>query len=459
VIVGGGFVAGARAAPDRPALRFDGRSVPAGALLTLALRVAGGIGPGSTVAIRGANAPEVLAAILGTALAGGTAGVLDPGWPPAQRDAALAVLMPDLIFDEGGLGPPVPALPEVDPGAPFYAGFTAGSSGHPKQFRRSHRSWVETFEAGRAAFGLEPDDHVLIPGPIAHSLYLWATLDAVDRGALVDLLPRFDAAAAADRIEGGADRLVLVPTMIMLLAALGRTFPGVRTVLVGGARLDGAVEAQAVRLFPAAEIAEFYGASELSFVAWRSNRSPAPAASVGRLFPGVSLAIRDTEGCDLPAGMVGTVWVRSPMLALPGPDFVIRGGWATVGDQGVVDGAGHLSLVGRAGEMIVTGGLNAYPAAIEATLCGDPAVASAIVFGRPDAYWGETVVAVVEPRPGEVPTRHGLTERCLAALPRHACPRAILTIPALPRTPLGKIARAAVRAGVLAGDPAYAGLP
>ena len=147
------------------------------------------------------------------------------------------------------------------------------------------------------------------------------------------------------------------------------------------------------------------------------------------------------------------------MLALPGPGFAILDGWATVGDQGVVDASGTLSLVGRAGEMIVTGGLNAYPAAIEATLCGDPAVASAIVFGRPDPFWGEAVVAVVEPRPGLTPSREGLTGRCLAALPRHACPRAILTAAALPRTPLGKIARAAVRAGVLAGDPAYARLP
>lgn len=459
MIVGSGFAARARVEPDRPALRFDGRVVPAGSLMTLALRAARGIAPGMKVAIRGANAPETLAAILGTALAGGVAGVLDPGWPPLQREGALAALAPDVIFDEGGGRPPVATLPEVDPEAPFYAGFTAGSSGLPKLFRRSHRSWVETFVAGRAAFGLAAGDRVLIPGPIAHSLYLWATLDAIDRGALVDLLPRFDVLAAAAAIERGVDRLVLVPTMIVLLAALGRRYPGVATVLVGGAKLDDTTEAQAAHLFPEAEIAEFYGASELSFVAWRSNRAPAPASSVGRLFPGVSLAIRDAAGRDLPAGPVGTVWVKSPMLALPGPLFEVRDGWGTAGDQGVLDAAGHLSLVGRAGEMIVTGGLNAYPAAIEATLCGDPAVAAAVAFGQPDAHWGEIVVAVVEPRPGRTPTRAALTERCLATLPRHACPRAILIVRALPRTPLGKIARAAVRAAAVAGDGAYSRLP
>jgi len=119
VIVGAGFAARARAAPDRPALYFDGHIVPAGALLALALRAAAGVRPGRVVAIEGTNAPETLAAILGVALAGGTAAVLDPGWPPSQRDAALAALKPDAIFDHGHRPPPVASLPAVDPQAPF----------------------------------------------------------------------------------------------------------------------------------------------------------------------------------------------------------------------------------------------------------------------------------------------------------------------------------------------------
>ncbi len=456
--VGAAFAARADRTPDRIAVDTGTAPLAAGALLWALEAVAAAIRPGEVVAVTARNDGATLARILGIARAGGLAATLDPSWPATQRDAALAALAPDRVLDgtePGGTGslPPPPLG-----GAPFYAGFTSGSSGVPKVFRRSHRSWVETFRVGRDAFGLSADDRVLVPGPLAHSLFLYAALDALDRGARVALLPRFDAAAVAARLRAGADRLVLVPTMIAALDGSG-PFPGVRTVLVGGARLEGALEAAAERLFPQAEIVEFYGASELSFVAWRSNRRPVATGATGRPFPGVEIAIRDDTGRDRPSGEAGTVWVRSPMLAFPSADFRVEGGWGTAGDVGTLDPDGTLRLLGRAGDMIISGGLNLYPAAVEAVIAADPAVAACLVLGRPHPYWGEEVTAVIEPRPGAVPRRDVLREACRAALPRHAVPRAFLTVTTMPRTGSGKPARAAIRAAVLAGDPAYRPLP
>lgn len=434
--------------------------------------------PGRTVALVAGCAPRFIAGFVGIVMAGDIAAVMDPAWADARLEETLAELEASAVLAgrgdearlkgalsldravERGLEDRVALLhpPAVDVAAPFYLGFTSGTSGRPKAFRRSHASWRASFEAGRRAFGLRAGDTVLVPGPLTHSLFLYAALDGLDMGASIVMPGRFDARRLVARLsEGPIDRIWLVPTMAVALAeaaarASAGPFGQVATVLFGGARLDGAVEAATAKLFPNAEIVEFYGASELSFVAWRSSRDPAPAGAVGRPFDEVEVEVRDEQGTVLGTGSTGTVFVRSPFLS---QGYVIGGdgmgfrrdlqGWATVGDRGRLDEAGFLHLDGREGEMIVTGGRNVYPAEIEDALVAAMPLDGVMVTGLPDPRWGTAVAAILKPKGAPPCSLAEIATALEGRIEAWKRPKRAFIADDLPLTSTGKIARGRLR--------------
>ncbi len=521
-LITGGLLRHAERSPAHPALEVGGRRHSYGTLAAAIRRVAAGLGrTGEGTAARSpcpqvtpprvglisSNRPEFLEVFLGTALAGGQTTVFDPAWPPMTLAAELARSPLDLLFatpeiigaagevlapyrpiafgpdyaawrdrapEEPGPadapkhpGEPKaarpPAATEDDP--PFYAGFTSGTTGRPKAFHRTHSSWLHSFTASARELGTHAGDVVLAPGPLAHSLTLYAAVEALAAGATIDLLPRFDATAALERLRQGAHTvLVAVPTVLMAIAAAaGDGFaanPALRAVISSGAKLAPALLDRLAALFPRAELIEYYGASELSFVALRSSRAGAPPDSVGRPFAGVEVSIRRPDGSEAAAGETGLLWVRSAMVcsgyADPVDDtgFRTADGWATVGDHAWRDAAGWLYLAGREQDMIISGGLNLYPAEIEAVLRRLPGVADAAVVGMPDPYWGEQVCGVLALAAAASPTLAEIQAHCRVALAGHKVPRRVLVAAALPLTPSGKVARAELRRRVAAADPA-----
>lgn len=496
-------------APDRPALAIA-REVRCYGELGAAVRAVGaaiadaGNGPEVTTGQRGsvstptigllsANRSEFLEIFLGTALVGGRTLVFDPAWPIATLRAEFARTPPDLLFAEPErvealgdiagttrlvtLGPEFAAwrghvfsaggreTAAIDD-RPFYVGFTSGTTGRPKAFVRTHDSWLRSFAASAQEFAIGAGDIVLAPGPLAHSLTLYAAVEALAQGATVDLLPRFDAVAALDRLrQASATVLVAVPTMLKTIADAasaddaGADFAALRLVISSGAKLSPVLLDRLVALFPRAEIVEYYGASELSFVALRSSRAGAPPDSVGRPFRGVELSIRRPDSGEAAAGEVGLLWVRSGMICTgylaPVDDtgFRTHDGWATVGDCAWRDAAGWLYLAGREQDMIITGGLNVYPAEVEAVLRTLRGVIEAAVFGVADPDWGERVCAVlVGPGAGHL-RRDAVQAQCRTVLAPHKLPRRVLVAPALPLTPSGKLARAELRRQVSTADP------
>lgn len=170
---------------------------------------------------------------------------------------------------------------------------------------------------------------------------------------------------------------------------------GLTAIVCAGQPLDPATLAAARRWAPEAVIWEYYGAAELGFVAAR-RRCPgepldAEDTSVGEAFPGVELAVLDDAGRPVPDGRPGTICVRSQLVCdgyLWGDDgLALRrlGGMATVRDQGFLRD-GRLRVLGRAAELIVTGGHNVYPHEVEAALTGVPGVAAAVVVGLPGGW-------------------------------------------------------------------------
>lgn len=463
-------------------------------------------------------------AFLGAGVAGAAAMVLQDAWSERDLGHALALGRPALVLAAAdraervarhlpeGVVVPVgsdgvagsvasmvdrrsPSGPRqrrdehhVDSTSAFYIGFTSGSTGRPKGFVRSHRSWLRSFDAS-TVFGIDGTDHVLAPGPLDHSLFLYAAVHGLSVGATVHLHRRFVANAVLDSLARHPIRHVyLVPTMLTaLLRAADRrarprspgrfgsaacvrepgsaTFPPVRTVICSGARWPAATHARMRDLFPNAVAIDFYGASETSFI---SLRRPDPAdarTSVGRPFPGVEVAVRRNDGSAAATGETGRLWVRSDMLFSGYLDAAEAGaewdgdGWLTIGDLAHLDDRGRLHLTGRETAMLVCGGVNVFPEEIEAVLLEVPEVAEAAVAGIPDDYWGERLCAVVRWHDGRALPRRRLREHCRAHLARGKRPQRWLQVDDFPRTASGKIARGVLTEQLRAGTLAAAVLP
>jgi acyl-CoA synthetase (AMP-forming)/AMP-acid ligase II len=176
---------------------------------------------------------------------------------------------------------------------------------------------------------------------------------------------------------------------------------------------------------------------------------------VGQAYPGVAITIRDPEENDVGTDVPGTIFVNSDLIAdgyLWGDDgqaFRVTPAGATVGDLGEIDANGMLRVIGRAGGMMISGGNNVYPAEVESALKTCPGVEEAVVFGLPDAYYGQRIVAVVS---GEAIDAKILADHCAGKLARFKIPRQFYQIGAWPMTSSGKIARGQVQASVISGD-------
>ncbi|WP_430514045.1 AMP-binding protein [Pannonibacter phragmitetus] len=399
---------------------------------------------------------QALLAFFAAGRAGGIALMLDTTWPDALRDQILAASVPDLVIDAAAF-PALLAGPEdrkATAGAPlpfpapedlFYAGFTSGSTGVPKGFARTHRSWTESFRLSAAAFGTSPEDKVLVCGGLVHSLHLYAAVEGLCAGASVEVMPRFQPKAVARRLaDAGMTILYATPTQLQLILRDVETAPALRLVLSSGAKLQPEDRQMLSRHLPGARTCEFYGASEMSFISLQDGT--APEASVGRPFPGVDTSIRDAQGRVLPPGQVGHLWVRSPLLfdryiCGGGEEVRWQDGWLTIGDRGWIDEAGFLYLAGRDKRMINSSGLNIFPEEVEKVLRAVPGVTSAAVFGVQDRLRGQKLTAAIWPEPEAAASlKDGsmLRRAVLTALGRARCPRVFLLFDAFPLTPGGK---------------------
>ncbi|WP_435735489.1 class I adenylate-forming enzyme family protein [Cellulosimicrobium sp. PMB13] len=460
------------ASRDRVALRTADRSrtyaalgadVRAGATF---LRAAG-TAPGDLVAVSLPDPVDLLTAVLAVDLAGATPLVCDPAWPRAHRAEVLRSVRPRTFVEV-----PLPrgtvrdAETTVDPGPDdlAWAGFSSGSTGRPRAVVRTRASWVDSFDDVTRLTGVAPTDTVLVPGPLASSLYCFAAVHTLALGACA-YLTRTPAALTAALAR--CDVVHLVPSVLEeVLDALDAGAPSrLRQVVVGGASLPAGVRGRAARHDLA--VLAYYGAVELSFVAHD------PDGAGLRAFPGVELDVRPLAGAS-----VGEVWVRSPWVAqgylahATGP-LRREGDWATVGDLAepladplrapdpsadppcvtdsptdplrTADPVGGVGLVlrGRGDGAILTGGSTVVPEDVEVVLRAVPGVRDVVVLGTPHRRLGAVVTAVVEcdARPG---LRAHLERVARSALAPSQRPRRWYGTPALPRTPSGKPARGAL---------------
>ena len=221
---------------------------------------------------------------------GRCAAVADPDWPTevhARMEAALRDM---------GDQSPAPNPPPT-PETPFYIGFTSGSTGLPKGFRRHHRSWAETFRITLQTFGPVAGGRVLAPGRMSHSLFLFGALLGLWSGGGTSVQSRFSAGRTlATLADGSCPVMVSVPSQLLMLLTAARRrrispIPELKLLLISGARWAHENTAPLQALFPQARIITFYGASETSYVSWMQATPDAPPQAVGRPFGNVQVHI------------------------------------------------------------------------------------------------------------------------------------------------------------------------
>ncbi|HET9729429.1 MAG TPA: AMP-binding protein, partial [Acidimicrobiia bacterium] len=200
---------------------------------------------------------------------------------------------------------------------------------------------------------------------------------------------------------------------------------------------------------------EYYGATEGAGTVVSPGQWLKRPGTVGKVEPADHIRVLDADGNEVPAGTVGTIYLKAPAATrfeyFKAPEKTAgsyRGDYFTLGDVGYVDDEGFLFLTDRSAHLIITGGVNVYPAEIEAVLLEHPAVGDVGVVGVPDEEWGERVVAAVELQPDVAPTDALATDLiswCRDRLAHYKCPRQVVFREALPRHDNGKLYKQQLR--------------
>jgi len=327
---------------------------------------------------------------------------------------------------------------------PCFQCMSSGTTGQPKSIRRTHLSWIKSFEINAGKFSLTPADSYGVLGHLSHSLALYSVMEAAHIGADIHVLAQMRPDRQIKALAAQETSILYAtPTQLRLLFAtensLGpQTLPAVRFVFCGGGNLDQTTRENAAVFFPNAALHEFYGASETSFISIADVETP--TGSVGKAYPGVSVEIRQEE-IALKNG-VGEVWVKSPYLFNgyghgDSEDTVWRDRFLSVGEMGWIDDRGNLFIAGRKSRMVTIADQNAFPEEAEEFLLSDPDVPHCCVLPRPDVKRGNVFVAIVAGNEN-AETRDRLIKLCRQTLGPLKAPRKIIFLPDFPLLSSGK---------------------
>jgi long-chain acyl-CoA synthetase len=466
--------------------------------------VALGVARGDRVALVVRNEPRFLEATMAIALAGAVPVPINVHWTPAEIGHVLADSDCAVVFAHSGLVPVVEAtepartiielvepaavaaafglspaasgahleyeawlsgatpLREPVEGAPMSLIYTSGTTGTPKGVVRDP---VSPDRAGDLAqllcegLAFEPGMRTLIPAPLYHTAPNAHALFAVRLGCDVTILPRFDAEAMLALIERHRiEHVQLVPTMLTRLLALAPEVRArydvgsLRSVVHAAAPCPPDVK-RAVIDWWGPIVSEYYGGTEVGIVVKADTAQwLAHPGTVGRPVQDAAVRVLDANGEEVSPGETGEVYLRPPSCW---PDFTYQGladqraaidrdGFVTLGDIGRVDVDGFLYLTDRSKDMVISGGVNIYPAEVEACLMELEGVRDVAVFGVPDADWGEALVAHVERAEGAPLDADAVQAHVRARLAGYKVPRRVV-FEALPREDTGKLFKRRLR--------------
>jgi len=470
-------------------LVFNASEIEPAALEERVRRAAGalerlGVRQGDVVCILLHNGPAFLEAQLAARLLGAYWCPInwhykadEAGW--ILRDSGAKVLVTDdALRAQAGAGIP-PGLPVVNDWKQFLDGqvpwkaeerrpgtlmpYTSGTTGRAKGIRRlpqTPEQLAQLQQGMRQVLGIEPGMRALHPAPLYHSAPSSYAVQAALHGELLVLEERFDAERALSLIE--RHRLThayLVPTMYLRLLRLSEAvkrrydLSSMLFVASTGSPCPAEVKRAMIDWWGPV-FNESYAASELGYVtSIGSEEALRKPGAAGRPVGAATLRILDESGRELPRGEVGLIYARQPAY----PDFtynnnpearrtIERDGLLSLGDMGFIDDDGYLYVCDRASDMVISGGVNIYPAEIEAVLTLMPGVRDCAVFGIPDEEFGEALAAAVQTEAGSLLQSEDVRRYLQEKIANYKVPKVVTFHAELPREESGKIFKRRLRA-------------
>jgi long-chain acyl-CoA synthetase len=351
---------------------------------------------------------------------------------------------------------------QVAPGDLAALFYTGGTTGLPKGVMLTHGNLVANAFNKMLACSLRSDDVFLGAPAMFHVAGIAPLTGLTWLGATTVTTPMFDPALCLDLIAQHRVTLFLpVPTMLASLVAEQRDRPrdvsSLRLLGHAGSPIAQELIRQAHEVFPHAELAQFYGATETSSVVTRLRHEERTigtdlAGSCGQPAIGVVVATLRPDGSECEPGEVGEVVARSNAVTVgywrneQATTEALRDNWYHTGDLGYLDDRNYLFVVDRAKDMIVTGAENVYSIEVEDALYRHPSVAEAAVFGVPDERWGEAVHAIVVVNPGMSADGEELRLHCRELIAGYKVPKVIeISGEPLPKSGPGKVLKRVLR--------------
>ena len=450
--------------PGAPLLwTADGEATSAGAFEALTRAIAGrlraaGLSLGDRVLFGARSSVDLAAAHVGALRAGLVVVPANPAFTAAELcrvalDARPRAAVVDSEQQAGWLRAAIPGLvvtgPAVDlpdgtaagldsarPTDPAMIMYTSGTTGVPKGAVLTHANLLASSIAVGVAWRWSPADRLILALPMFHAHGLCVALHGtLLAGASAVLLPRFDVDAILDGCRDGATMFFGVPTMYHRLAASDRAaeLSSLRLCVSGSAPLAADLH-HALHERTGQAVLERYGLTETLMNISNPYDGERRAGSVGLPLPGVEVRV-DAAGQLLVRGpsVFAGYWEHPEETAA-----VLRDGWMHTGDLGARDPDGYFRILGRARELIISGGYNVYPREVEDVLAQHPGVVEAAVVGTPSEEWGEVVTAYVVAAP-EPPSADDLEAFAATRLAPYKRPRIVRFVDALPRNALGKV--------------------
>lgn len=481
----------ALADPDRPFLLLpDGATVTYGGLLAKTGQYANalatlGIVKGDRVALQVAKCPEALVLYLACLRIGAAFLPLNPAYTPTEtlyflNDAETGLFLcdPHRLPEMAGPGVPGrmmalsgdddsfatlaarqgtdridPAFSSSDLAAILY---TSGTTGRSKGVMLTRNNLSSNAAALRETWAFTAKDVVLHALPIFHTHGLFvATNTAIVSGAAMIFLPDFNVETVLSFLPQ-ASVMMGVPTYYTRLLGnpgLSRAVCSyVRLFISGSAPLSAVTHAEWLARTGHA-ILERYGMTETNMLTSNPYRGDRRAGTVGMPLPGVEIrVVSPTTGTSISHGEIGEIEVRGPNVfsaywrspEKTAAEFRSDGFFRT-GDMGAFDADGYLRIVGRSKDLVISGGLNVYPAEVEAALDDLPGVAASAVIGVPHPDFGEAVLALVVARPDANLVGEDMRAALRKVLANYKLPKQVLVVPDLPRNALGKVQKNVLR--------------
>ncbi len=430
----------AQSCPDRIALIAGGESMTYAELEDEAVHAARrlaawGVRRGATVAMNMEPGPGKIVLIHALMKTGAVLLPISPRLSHEERARAIESCDVSVDLDDTGrltqTEADMPLLGEHDMADPHCRILTSGSTGSPHTVSLSYGNHL--FSAMGSAFniGVDPSDRWLCALPTSHISGLSIVMRSVIYGTAMVLQDKFTSEGVAEAIErDGVTVISMVSTMLLRLLDEGVDLTRPRAILVGGGPVPPSALSEA--LDRGANVIQTYGLTETCSQVTTLEVAEArrKVGSVGRPLLTSHLRIQG-----------GEILVQGPTVSAGALD---ADGWLHTGDVGWIDDDGFLYVQGRTDEMIITGGENVIPAEVEDVLVQHPEIVEAAVVGRPDPEWQQAVTAVIVPREGVELDLEELRSYCEGKLASYKIPKAIEVVEELPKTPSGKIHRAAL---------------